>query len=191
MLLSDYRVDELRFAYCYHAYLRWCTYRLHPCPALARLDVPALQALANRYAIKVLECRSEPTDVRVLVSLRPQETLSACASKLKGQASKWLREALQMEQPTDMLARGYFACTSGKSRQQQVDAYLPEQGEHHSYTQRQLPPLYLQSYALDATAEADLQAHHACTVLRFHIVMATWRRQGLFGPEEGQAIAEH
>jgi len=111
--------------------------------------------------------------------------------KLKGQASKWLRDALRLQQPRELLARGYFACTTGKSRQQQVKAYLSEQGEHHGYTQRILPPVYVQSYFLDPMAATRLQAHHACTVLRYHIVLATWRRHGVFGSEEGQAIAEH
>jgi REP element-mobilizing transposase RayT len=190
VLISDYRSDEIRFAYCYHAYLRWCTYRLRPFPALAELNLPTLQGLADRYEIKILECQSGPADVRILVSLRPNETLSACASKLKGQTSKWLREARQLNQPADLLARGYFACTTGKSRQQQVDAYLGEQGSHHGYRQREMPPLYVRSFSLDPIAEARLQAQHACTVLRFHIVLATCRRQGVFGPEEGEAIAE-
>jgi REP element-mobilizing transposase RayT len=101
-----------------------------------------------------------------------------------------LRAALRLEHATDLLARGYFACTTGKSRQQQVDAYLSAQGEHHGYTQRLLPPVYVQSYPVDATTEAGLQTHHACAVLRFHLVLATWRRHGVFGSEEGQAIAE-
>jgi hypothetical protein len=36
---------------------------------LTRFDLPTLQALADPYAIKILECHTELTDVRVLVSL--------------------------------------------------------------------------------------------------------------------------
>jgi REP element-mobilizing transposase RayT len=189
MLMVDYRLDELRFAYCYHVYLRWCTYRLRPYPALAQLNVATLQRLVDRFGLQILECHSEPTDVRVLVSLQPPETISACASKLKGQTSKWLRETLRLDQPADLLGRGYFACTAGKSRQAQVDAYLNAQGEHHGYTHRVLPPVYVQDYPLDPATEARLQAQHACTILRFHLVLATWRRHGFFGPEEAQAVA--
>jgi REP element-mobilizing transposase RayT len=190
MLVIDYRADEVRFAFCHHAYLRWCSYRLRPCPALARLNLPTLQALADRHAIKILECHSEPADVRVLVSLQPQETVSACASKLKGQTSKWLRERLQLDRPADLLARGYFACTSGKSKQEQVDAYLSAQSEHHGYGQRQRPPVYVHSFPSDPTTKVRLQAQHAVTVLRYHLVLATWRRCGVFGCAEGRAIAE-
>jgi REP element-mobilizing transposase RayT len=71
-----------------------------------------------------------------------------------------------------------------------VDAYLSEQGEHHGYSQRLLPPVYVQTFAVDPATEASLQAHHAFTILRFHLVIATWRRHSVFGSEEGQAMAE-
>jgi hypothetical protein len=158
VLINDYCSDEIRFAYCYHAYIRWCTYCLHPYAPLSELDLPGLQAHADRFGIKILECQSGPTDVRVLVSLQPHDTLSGCASKLKGQTSKWLREALRLERPTDLLARGYFSCTTGKSTQQQVDAYLGEQSAHHGYSERNLPPVYVRSYRLEPIAEARLQA---------------------------------
>jgi REP element-mobilizing transposase RayT len=188
MLLADYRLDELRFAYCSHVYLHWCTYRRRPCPPLARLDRPTLQARVDRMALSVLDCQGGPTDLRVLVSLRPSEAVATAASKLKGQTSKWLREALGLVQPADLLARGYFACTTGKSTRPQVEAYLDRQGEHHGYAQRTVPPVYVATYT-PPRDEARLQAHHACTVLRFHLVFATWRRQGVFGPTEAQAVA--
>jgi REP element-mobilizing transposase RayT len=143
----------------------------------------------ERFAIRVLECDSQPTEVRVLVSLQPQETLAACASKLKGQTSKWLRHALGQQQPSDLLAKGYFACTSGKSTRTQVEHYLEGQGDHHGYSRRVLPPVYVEAYELTPQCEAQLQPQHACAVLQFHLVMVSWARHGIFGPEEARAVA--
>jgi hypothetical protein len=82
MLITDYRSEELHFAYCYHAYLRWQTHRLQCSPVLARLTADVLQALVKRFDIHILECESDPTEVRVLVSLKPEESVAGCASEL-------------------------------------------------------------------------------------------------------------
>jgi len=189
MLLTDYQLDELHFAYCFHLYLRWQTQCRRPCAPLAQLDGSTLRSLTDRFAIHILTCESDPTEVRVLASLQPQETPAACASKLKGQTSKWLRETLGLRQPQDLLSKGYFACTSGKSTAEQVETYLDGQAEHHGYTQRVLPPVHLENFDVSPREQASLQPKHACTVLQFHLVLATWRRRGVFGPVEAAAIA--
>jgi REP element-mobilizing transposase RayT len=189
MRIQEYRLEELHFAYCYHVYLRWRTHRRRPQPCLARLDTAALDQLARPLALHVLDCVCDTREVRTLVSLRPEEAVSGCASKLKGQTSKWLRQALGLEQPTDLLGKGYFASTSGGSTRDQVDGYLDLQGEHHGYANRRLPPLYVATYDLPPAAAARLQARHAYTVLQFHVVLATWRRHGVFGPQEAAAVA--
>jgi REP element-mobilizing transposase RayT len=188
MLLVPYQPDELHFAFCYHAYLRWGTRCRQPSPALARLDRLTLQPLVERYHIHVLGCEAAPTEVRALVSLRPEEALSACASKLKGQVSKWLRAAGPPEEQARSLGRGYFACTSGGSEREQVERYLEGQGEHHGYAGRVLPPVHVASFPLSAEGEARLRAQHAWAVPQFHLVLATWRRRGTFGPEEARAV---
>jgi REP element-mobilizing transposase RayT len=190
MLLQPYRTDELRFAFCYHAYLRWDTHRRHPYPALARLDRDTLEPLVEPRGIRVLECEAGPTEVRVLVSLRPEESLATCASKLKGQTSKWLRAALERENPSNLLSRGYFACTTGKSQREQVEHYLDEQAAHNGYARRELPPAYVASFPLSAEDEARLRAEHAWALVQFHLVLATWRRHGVFGPEEARAVTD-
>jgi REP element-mobilizing transposase RayT len=157
-------------------------------PAPARLDAERLRSLVDRFAIHVLTCESDATEVRTLVSLRPQETPAACASKLKGQTSKWLRQALGREQPQDLLSKGYFACTSGKSTAEQVDKYLDGQAEHHGYHERVVPPVRVERYDLLPTEEAAVQPQHALTVLQFHLVLATWKRRGVFGPAEAAAV---
>jgi REP element-mobilizing transposase RayT len=52
---------------------------------------------------------------------------------VKGRVSKWLRNELELEQTSDLLNRGYFACTIGKSKREEVEQYLDLQGTHHGY----------------------------------------------------------
>jgi hypothetical protein len=81
MLLVPYQLDELQFAYCYRVYLRWRTYRAKAVPALAQLTLPLAQEMADNFGIHVLECNANDTDAMMLVSLKPAETVSGCASK--------------------------------------------------------------------------------------------------------------
>ncbi len=185
---QPYRAPELTFAYCYRVYLRWRTHCARPYDALARLDRERLRELASRFKIHVLECETNPTDLLVLASLLPHETVSACASKLKGQTSKWLRGELGLNDPPELLSRGYFACTSGQSTREAVDVYLRGQCEHHGYADRPAPPVYVEAFEISAERESQLNARHASTVLDFHLVLATWRRRGVFGTASAGAV---
>jgi REP element-mobilizing transposase RayT len=189
MLIQSYRRDELRFAYCYRVYLRWRTHYAKPCVPLARLDRAALAAIADEFGIRILECASNTTDLLTLVSLKPDETISGCTGKLKGRVSKWLREALRLQAPADLLSRGYFACTAGKSNRETVSQYLDRQGEHHGYAQRVVPPLFVEGYDLRAEDEARLNPKHAVVAAQLHLALATSGRRGVFGAQEGCAVA--
>ena len=145
--------------------------------------------MARPYNIRVLECTSDATDLLATISLRPTETISAATDKLKGRLSKWLREALRLQQPTNLLSKGYFACTIGKSKRRAVEKYLSSQGEHHGYAQRPLPPVFVERYELSVEDIARISAKHAEVVAQFHLVMSTSGRQGILGSQEGRTIA--
>ena len=156
---------------------------------MAELDQAVLENIASKYGIRVLECASNATDLLALVSLKPEETISACTGKLKGQLSKWLREAQQLTQPTEQLSNGYFACTVGKSTREAVEQYLSRQSEHHGYAERARPPIFVESYDLSEDDEARVNTKHSVVVAQFHIVLATSWRRGIFGSQEGYAVA--
>jgi REP element-mobilizing transposase RayT len=189
MLLHEYQVTDLRFAYCYHVYLRWSTHRRRTCQPLGDLDQAVIAELAAPLGIHILECGSSAQEVRLLVSLKPEESIATCASKLKGRVSRWLREKLRLEERTNLVSKGYFACTSGKSKSDILDKYLQQQGEHHGYAERALPPVYVEAYAPTEEQEANVKANHAFTSARFHVVLATWRRRGVFAAPEAAAVA--
>lgn len=190
MLIQPYQQSELGFAYCYRVYLRWRTHRARPLAPLAGLDQAVWESIADKYGLRVLEFASNPTDLLTLVSLKPAETISACASKLKGQLSKWLREAQGIAQPTEQLSNGYFACTVGKSPREAVEQYLSHQSEHHGYAARALPPVFVESYELSQEDAARVNANHSVVMAQFHLVLATSWRRGVFGSQEGRAVAE-
>jgi len=192
MFIQPYQLEELQFAWCYRVYYRWQTHRARPQPALRGLDRETLDSMLQPYDIHVLEASSSETDVKVLVSLLPTETVAACAGKMKGRVSKWLREQLDPRQPAKekLLSRGYFACTTGKSTAAAVDQYLDNQGEHHGYASRVRPPVFVERYPLTSADEGRLCANHAVTILQFHVVLATWKRKGVFGQAAAEATAD-
>ena len=128
----------------------------------------------------------DPTRVDAYASAR---LVAACAGKAKGRVSKWLREELELGEPQRLLSRGYFACTTGPSNAEAVERYLDEQSEHHGYACRAKPPVFVQRYPLTPADEQRLSTQHAVTILRPHVVLCTWRRKGVFGRAEGEAIA--
>jgi len=190
MLIQPYQLAELRFACCFRVYYRWRTHRGVSQPALSALTQETLASLVAEYGIHILEASAGQSDVKVLASFGPSETVAAGAGKMKGRVSKWLREELKLPQKEKLLSRGYFACTTGASTADAVQAYLDKQGEHHGYTSRARPPIFVESYALAPEDEKRLSTDHAVTLLRFHLVLATSRRRGIFGREAAQAVAD-
>jgi len=189
MQLYVYKPHELHFAYCYRIYLAWRTHRNKPIRVLASLKRAKLNELVGPYNIRVLECASTEFEVRCVVSLQPVESVSTCASKVKGRVSKWLSDELRLEQPMYLLSKGYFACTIGKTRSKQVERYLDSQSAHHGYDLRILPPVYVNQYALNSVDEARLSPKHAVANIRFHLVFCTAGRKGIFGSKQGERVA--
>jgi REP element-mobilizing transposase RayT len=190
VLRQPYSPEEIHIAWCYRVYYRWRTHRASLQPALARLDRDTLDSLVRDYGIHVLETSASATDVKVLASLSPAETVAACASKMKGRVTKWLRARSNAPSAQKLLGRGYFACTTGTSTAQAVQGYLDAQGEHHGYMERAAPPVFVARYPTTPDDECRLSTDHAVTVLQFHIVLSTWQRKGVFGRRTAEAVAD-
>ncbi|HKE56473.1 MAG TPA: IS200/IS605 family transposase [Pyrinomonadaceae bacterium] len=189
MFLRPYSPHELKFAYCYRVYVRFRTYKCRPYRELALLQRATLDSLLKPYGLRVLKLATDSTDVLSILSLQPTETVSSAADKLKGRVSKWLREQLGLSQPENLVSKGYFAITIGKSRSEAVEKYLSSQSEHHGYDKRPLPPVFLQSYDLTTVGLSRLTPAHAVVVAQFHCVLATAKRRGVLGSAEGKKVA--
>jgi REP element-mobilizing transposase RayT len=127
--------------------------------------------------------RRAPRGLRILASLRPEDSVAATSGKLKGQVAKWLRQS-----SGEQFARGYFACASGDSTTNRVAEYLSSQGEHHGYASRIRPPVHVAAFQQSPSDEQRLQPVNAHALLRFHMVLGTWQRRGVFGSPAGSRI---
>jgi REP element-mobilizing transposase RayT len=174
MFAAPYSLDEVQFAYCNRIFLRWRTHRNRPILALAALDQPTLSEIAAQFGLQILKSASTQNELMAQVSMKPDESISTCASKLKGQVSKWLRLKLGLEMPSDLLSKGYFACTMGNSTAAAVEAYLNKQSEHHGYASRMLPPVCVREYETAAADDPIVAPRHAWVLARFHLVFSTW-----------------
>ncbi|MDY0146093.1 MAG: IS200/IS605 family transposase [Kiritimatiellia bacterium] len=190
MFLPPVQSTTLRLASTNKVYLRWHTHRLRPLPALAGLTLEGVQELAASLGIRVVEFTADERNALALVMLLPTETVSACASKLKGRISKWLRGQAGLAQVDHVLGRGYFACTAGHTTREDVTGYLESQPGHHGYDQRILPPVFVKEWGLSPEDESRLNPTHAMALLHYHMVFAVANRHGVFGSESGPVIAD-
>jgi len=188
MHLPPYLSGELDFAYVCHVYYRWHTYCCHPLPKLRELTQEHLTA--GHPEIHVLNLELSDLEVALLASLRPSESVASAASKLKGAASKSLRQLMNLDRPQKLLGGGYFACTAGPSTSEELDRYLDDQAAHHGYSGQVNPPVYVQTWPLSEADEQALQANHSVTHIRWHLVFSTWDRKGTFTRPAAQAVTE-
>lgn len=190
MFLPPVNAPDLNLAFTYKVYLRWHTHRLRLLSALAELSLAEAQEFAEPVGIKILELRADERNLLMLVSLLPTESVSVCASKLKGRLSKWLRMRSGLSEAESLLGRGYFACTSGHNTKADVTGYLDKQPAHHGYARRVLPPVFIKEWAPAPADDERLNPAHAMAALQFHVVLAVANRHGVFGDESGPVIAE-
>jgi REP element-mobilizing transposase RayT len=190
MNLYIYQPHEIHFAYCYRVYFSWRTYRGRSNSQLPELQRAILDALLRPHDIRILECATSETDLRCIVSLKPTESISSCASKLKGRVSKWLRDTRELTDTQPALSKGYFAVTTGKTRSRVVERYLSLQAEHHGYARRILPPVFINQYCLSDKDRRRISPQHAVVVAKFHLVFSTPGRSGIIGSQEGRRVAQ-
>jgi putative transposase len=190
MLIQPYSIAELHFAWSFRVYVRFRTHHRRRNEALARLDSATLGKLLEPYEINVLEISAGTLDVRAMLSLRVQESVSAAVRRLKGRISKWLSTQSADSGEKKILGRGYFAVTTGKSTADEIAKYLDSQGQHHGYETRVRPPVYVKTSERVGESRSQLATDHAVKSIRFHIVFATQWRKGVFSEATGRAIAE-
>ncbi len=189
MFIQPYQPHELKFAYCYRLYIRLGTYKGSRQPFLASLERSTLDALVKPYGVRVLKLATDTTDLLAILSLRPNETVSSAADKLKGRVSKWLKGKLELTEPANLLSKGYFAVTIGKTRRDSVEKYLSSQAEHHGYSNRVLPPVFSERYDQSVADLNRLAPAHAVVVAQFHCVLAVAGRKGVIGSVEARTVA--
>jgi len=184
--LEPYHADELNFAYCCHVYYRWHTYRRHPHYGLGQITAEQLEV---RYPdVHILDLEAGDQELVLMASVRPTDSVSTAASKLKGATSKTIRTIEEITRPEKVVGGGYFACTVGPSTSAELDRYLERQSRHHGYEDRVNPPVWGRTWAESGHEADSLEASHSRTIVRWHVVFSTWNRKGTFTAPAAEAV---
>ena len=180
-------LTSLTWAYQLHYYLSFRTHLRRHCfdgPHREVLD-KVVREICHRHHYHLLQSQSYPQQLRLSLSLRPEQALSAVAQTIKANSSREC--AVQLSLSTPVWARGYLALSSGRMRIAAVRQYLESQPGHHGYLARILPPVFRYRAAQPVT----LTGAHASFVLYYHLVFATWYRRGVFTSGLGRALGEY
>jgi len=184
MFLTPYA--HLEWAYQLHYHLCFRTYRRRQLFASGSGNlVDIFNDLYGLHGYHGLQSKIRPADVQLLLSLRPEHTISDVLKRLKGDSSTLL--CRQMEIAAPLWERGYLARTSGRVTTAAVKNYLDKQAEHHGYANRVLPPVF----RFHNSKPSPLSVAHAVFDLKYHLVLATAFRRCVFDSKLGQALVKY
>jgi putative transposase len=175
----------LTWAYQLHYYLCFRTHRRRACFAdqsHAETLAALLAEICQRHDYHLLQFKIYPDHLRCLLSLRPQQTISAVIQTIKANTARECGIQLSLTAP--VWARGYLARGVGRVRAGVVKQYIARQAEHHGYAARVRPPVF----RYRAEPAVNLKAAHASFELNHHLVFATCRRAGVFTSDVGAAL---
>jgi putative transposase len=179
---------ELNWAYQLHYYLCFRTHRRRVCFAEAHQAealTGALTEICQRHDYHLLESQPFPDHLRCLLSLRPEQTISAAIQTIKSNTARVCGAQLGLAAP--VWARGYLARSVGRVRLDVVKEYLLRQSEHHGYAARLKPPVY----RYRAATPVLLTAQHASFDLNHHLVFATRYRRSVLSSGVSAALADY
>jgi putative transposase len=178
------RFKALEAAYQLHFYLLFKTRYVRP--LLAGKDEQGLIAtvlddVCAREQYQLLDTSVTPNDLRLLVSLKPEQTISRVVKTVKGNLSHQFgvefADQLQRNNARTLLARGYFARSSGKINLETARRYVETQASHHGYKGVWTKPLSCRNPTFKSPA---FKLAHCLCMLDYHVVLATQSRTPLF-----------
>ena len=178
----------LNWAYQLHYYICFRTHRRRECVAenrSAETLVSALTEICQRHDYRMLESKVYPDHLRCLLSLRPEQAISAAIQTIKANSSRECNQRLGLAAP--LWARGYLARGVGRAPLSVVKQYLDQQSEHHGYDKRVRPPIF----RYRAEEPVNLSVAHAAFELNHHLVFATRYRRGVFSSELGKTLGDY
>jgi REP element-mobilizing transposase RayT len=144
-----------------------------------------LEEICERHEYHLLESKQLPTQLRSLVSLRPDQAVAKTCQIIKTNSSReW---GCKFDTKPPLWARGYLAQSVGEVRLETISEYLNNQSAHHGYASRTLPPIYL----FKAEPKKELTAAHSFFDLSHQLVFATRRRHGIFDSKMGEALVDY
>lgn len=148
--------------------------------------------VAERHEYHLLDTQFSTDHLRLLLSLRPEQTVFRAVQMLKGNLSRQfslvypgLLEQYRLKRP---LAAGYFARSSGKADLQTVRKYIADQPTHHGYRGEWTAALTYTNP--DFRSPAYSYEHSAC-VLNYQVVLVTKFRTEIFDEHIAPKLFEY
>jgi putative transposase len=172
---------RLESAYALHFYLCFKSHCLRP--RFAEQSVrdtisEVVYDICQREDYHLLEAQISPDNIRLLVSLKPEQVVSRAIKMLKGNVSHKLGLRFGATEP--WFARGYFARCSGKVNSDIVQSYVAGQVTHHGYRGKWTEGLEHRNPLFKSPA-FDLS--HSVSILSYHMVLETVRGAAVFDDE--------
>ena len=171
-------------AFQLHFYLSFKTHYLRPMltsNAEQSLVRNVLAEVCTREQYHLLETDITPDNLRLLLSMRPEQTVSRAVKMLKGNLAHQFAMAfphqLECNQSKTLWAGGYFAKSSGKVDRERARQYVEAQTSHHGYSGEWTKTLNYRNPTFKSPA---FVFDHSFCILDYHIVLATQNRIALF-----------
>ena len=186
MLLEP--LTDIRFAYQLHYDVCFRTHRrkvLFSDAVRVETFSRTLEEICRRHDFHLLDEAVYPDHIRLVISLRPADTISRTLQTLKGNLSRLLGAEFVVQPP--MWADGFLARSVGRVRIEAVKKYIANQAEHHGYERRAILPVF----RYRAGRQKVLTAAHSSFDLSHRLVIATRYRRGLFGARIGEELARY
>lgn len=175
---------SLEAAYQLHFYLLFKTPYLRPL-LTGKLEqcliASVVEEVCARAQYHLLDLSLTPNYLRLLVSLKPDQPISRVIKTVKGNLSYQFGvnfpEQLRRLNARTLLARGYFARSSGKVNLETARRYVETQAFHHGYRGVWTKPLSCRNPTFKSPA---FKLAHCLCMLDYHVVVATQSRTPLF-----------
>ena len=148
-----------------------------------------LNAICEQGQFHVLESHPAENQLRLLLSLRPEDSVADAAKTIKGNLSRLLCAEYSKLEAGRIWSRGYFAKSIGKVDEDTVAKYIASQAGHHGFLggSASLVCAYQEPYS----AAALSYHNHVAFNLTHHIVLESYRHAQIFDDVTGQALIDY
>src|SRR4030095_2587377 len=182
-------------AYQLHFYLCFKTHYLRPLfasrPAQQSIT-DSVQDFCTRHDYHLLDINISDDYLRLLLSLKPDQTISRTVQIMKGnlshQFSRNCGDILSRYHTKSPWAEGYFARSSGKADISTVQRYVEQQAAHHGYRGKWTSAL---SYANPNFQSPAFHVDHCVCILDYQVILVTKFRTHLLDDHIAPGLCEY
>ena len=187
--------DHLDAAHRLHFYLAFKTHYLRPLfdgQAVQAAITTGVDDVCNRHDYHLLDTKISNDHLRVLLSLKPEQTVSRAVQMLKGNLSRLLStefpDLLTRYRTKSPWAEGYFARSSGKADLEATRRYIEDQAAHHGYRGEWTSAL---TYRNPLFRSPAFRFAHCVCILSYHLILVTKFRTAVFDEHIAPGLFEY